>query len=124
MKRRVFRQTTRRLGASLTVRLGAPQPGAIGHYDRRAREIVISPALSHAGRIVVLVHELLHAVDEQIVASGETRHELPHEWITAAAPQLVAALSALGVRVPAWRTMRRFFEGLERATNAELRSVG
>ena len=94
MKRRVFRQTTRRLGASLTVRLGTPIPGAIGHYDRRAREIVISPALSHAGRIVVLVHELLHAVDEQIVASGETRYELPHEWITAAARRELAELRA------------------------------
>jgi len=108
-RRSVFRQTTRRLGAPLSVRLGTPDPDALGHFDPRTGEIVIDPAQSYAARLAVLVHELLHAVDEQIVASGITRERISHTWITHAAPHLLAALSALEVRIPRWRTMRRFY---------------
>ena len=107
-RRSVFRQTTRRLGAPLSVRLGTPDPGTLGHFDPRTGEIVIDPVQSHVARMTVLVHELLHAVDEQIVASGITRERINHEWITHAAPHLLAALSALEVRIPRWSTMRRF----------------
>lgn len=106
--RRPFLRRTRRLGAPLSVRLGTPDPGALGHFDPHAGEIVIDPAQSHVARMTVLVHELLHAVDEQLVASGITRERINHTWITYAAPHLLAALSALEVRIPRWRTMRRF----------------
>lgn len=82
----------------LTIRVGRPEGGCgLGHFDPAKREIVVSPNQPRAGMHVVLLHELLHAVDEAMVGAGVTRRRTSHRWIESAALNLLLALVTAGL---------------------------
>lgn len=118
----IFNQSTRRLGMRITVRTKKATDGPLGHYDPRIGEIAVRDGQPEVAKFVILIHELLHAVDIQLKASGLTKRTLPHAWITHGAPNLLAVLAALDVRIPSWRKVSAFLRGLESAPGAKGRA--
>lgn len=109
----IFNQSTTRLGGRITVRTAAKVKG-LGYLDERTGEIVISDKQPRIAKFVVLMHELLHAVDCQLVGRV-TKRRVAHDWITNAAPTLLALLSALEVEIPPWPEVRKFLNTLKPA---------
>ena len=92
----------------LTIRVG--ESAKLGHWDPQRQEIVVSPHQPEAGMHVVLLHELLHAVDDALVAAGVTARRTSHRWIESAAPNLLLALVTAGVYTGIGRDeMLRFY---------------
>jgi hypothetical protein len=84
-----------RWGDSVEIREGPTKE--LGHWDPKKGEIVIRPNQPEPGKHVVLMHELLHMVDDLLVQQGITKRRMPHDWITHAAPNLVGLLAAAGL---------------------------
>jgi hypothetical protein len=119
----MFNQSTRRLGDRMSVRTDAKARGRLGYLDERTGEIVIRADQPHVQKCIILLHELLHAVDAQLVGRV-TKRRASHDWITHAAPNLLAALSALDVQIPPWRAVRKFMLTMEAAPERRPRKKG
>lgn len=109
------------LGVSVHVRYarkGELPEGVKGSWrttGEASGEVLIRRGLPAAGRVVIVLHELMHAIDDMMVANGTTKRRIPHTWIEGGAFGLAALLVHLGaidgVTPAAWR---RFVEGLQR----------
>lgn len=73
--------------------------GALGCLDTSVRpwRLLVHPDLPAVGAHVILLHELLHAVDEALQGAGVVQAPLPEEWITNAAPILLHSLASAGL---------------------------
>lgn len=92
------------LGAPVTVRYAEPGelPGGVrGSWspssDGESGTVLLRPGMPPVGEAVILVHELLHLVDEAMVATGASPDLVPHEWVEGAAFGLASILIHLGV---------------------------
>lgn len=91
------------LGVSIAVRYasaGELPDGAKGFWrttDESAGEVVLRPGLPPVGEFIVLVHELLHAMDDILKANGSTSRRVAHAWIEGGAFGLATMLIFLGV---------------------------
>ena len=65
--------------------------------DESAGEVVLRPGLPPVGEFIVLVHELLHAMDDLLKANGTTSRRVAHAWIEGGAFGLATLLIFLGV---------------------------
>lgn len=79
----------------LTIRF-APVHKGLGYFDPAKREIVVGTEQEWVGANVILLHELLHAIDESLVSTGITKEHVDHEWIRSAAPNLLLLLVLSG----------------------------
>lgn len=99
MSRRLFNQrilASPKDGApGILIRIGHPGSG-LGHFNPQVGEIVIDADQPYAGKHIVLVHELLHVVDEMLVSCGHRKRRVSHDWISKAAPNLLACLIETG----------------------------
>ena len=120
-KKDVFNQTTKRLGGKLTVRTSNDTRGALGYFD--GESIVIKDDQSRVAKFVILIHEILHAVDRQLIVHGIRKRQVDHAWIINAAPNLLALFSALEVQFPPWHEVLKFMRQLEAPPSVEARDV-
>lgn len=82
----------------LSIRIGdTDAKGGLGYFDPAKMEIVISPNQPHVAKHVILIHELLHAVDDALVSTGLTTRRASHNWIKNAAPNLLTLLVTAGL---------------------------
>lgn len=79
-------------GASIELRLEDPGGGAVGSYDVDAGLIRISPEVPPEHRLEILLHEVLHAVEQMLVGAGELEGDVPHAFIEAAGAYLAQVL--------------------------------
>lgn len=91
------------LGVDITVRyasageLPADAKGFWRTTDKSAGEVVLRPGLPPVGEFIVLVHELLHAMDDILRANGTTSRRVAHAWVEGGAFGLATLLIFLGV---------------------------
>lgn len=92
------------LGAPVTVRYA--EPGELPDDVRgswtpdpsgESGTVLLRPGMHPVGETIILVHELLHLVDEATVATGAAPDLVPHEWVEGAAFWLASLLIHLGV---------------------------
>lgn len=107
------------LGPTIRVRYaerGELPKGAKGFWRTTGEatgEIVIRRGLPVVGRLVIVTHELLHAIDDMMAANGTTKRRIPHAWIEGGAFGLAAMLVHLGAIKGVTPAMwRRFAKGL------------
>jgi hypothetical protein len=67
----------------------------LGYWDPGV-EVVIEENQPELGKLIILVHELLHVIDDHLVAAGVTKRRTQHEFIRNAAFPLVAMLAQNG----------------------------
>jgi hypothetical protein len=105
-KDRRFCQTTP-IGVSIRE---APVDGK-GNYDERTCTVTINPDLPTVGKHIIVLHELLHAVDAQLVATGISKRRVTHQWIKDAAPNLFLLLTAAGFwNGPSLSECKKFYQ--------------
>jgi hypothetical protein len=81
----------------------------LGFFEEHTGTVVLKRGLPEVGRHLVLLHELLHAVDAALLAAGITKRRINHGWIESAAPALLAMLVCAGRwRGPAKDEVLRF----------------
>lgn len=69
----------------------------LGSWNEASGEISIRKEQSEAGKHVVLVHELLHVAETLLKSAGVIKRRANHEFITNAAPIVLAGLVDFGV---------------------------
>jgi hypothetical protein len=69
----------------------------LGFFDETTGEVRINPNQPEPMQHVILLHELLHAVDAQLVAMGITEERAPEAFIASMAPNLLYILASLGL---------------------------
>lgn len=60
-----------------------------GYYDEGKTTIVINKNQSKVGKQIVLIHEMLHAIDAQFLAIGLSKKRMSHKLIQNLAPNLL-----------------------------------
>ena len=92
------------LGAPVTVRYAEPgelPEGVRGSWtpdpSGESGTVLLRPGMHPVGEAIILVHELLHLVDEAMVATGAAPELVPHEWVEGAAFRLASLMIHLGV---------------------------
>ena len=88
--------------------------GKLGYWDSDAEEIVIESKQDEVGKWVILIHEMLHAIDEQNVANGLYPEKLSEEQVTYLSAGLFASLGVSKIigGIPEDAIMK-FFSGEE-----------
>lgn len=71
--------------------------GAHGEFDAHNLTISINPGQSIPEEWVVLVHELLHLIESNLLESGVIKRRIDHRFITHAAPVLFGVLGMSGM---------------------------
>lgn len=89
------------LAVGVTVRTEAMK--RLGWWAPDKSEIVLNPKQPHIGIDITFLHELLHCVDDQMVAAGIVKRRVPHAWIESAAMNLLWLL----VEADLWRGITR-----------------
>jgi hypothetical protein len=79
-------------GGALQVRVEPLGAGNLGYFDEARSEIWIGSEQPEAGQHVVLLRELIRAVDWMLVCEGLRLRRTEHSWIEHAAPNLLAVL--------------------------------
>ncbi len=87
---------SQKLPIGISIREYKLPKGAKGTYDERTCTVTVSPDQPEVGKHITVLHELLHAVDAQLVAVGCTKRRVGEQWIEAAAPNLLIALATAG----------------------------
>jgi hypothetical protein len=91
-------ETLDRFGDPVTVKFVDGIEGHnLGAWDERTGTIYIDKNQPKAGQCVVLVHELLHMSETMLRQVGIVKNEIDHEYITNAAPLILAALVDMGL---------------------------
>ncbi len=96
---RRFNQKILTMGAPLsieTAHLARPRDDEHLHGYFVGGKIVIGDHVPEPLKHTVFMHELLHAVDEQVQGVGVTRRAISHDWIINASPLIVAFLIEAG----------------------------
>lgn len=94
--------------------LGGPR----GVWDAKDGTITIAPDAPEIAKWDVLLHEMLHAVDDATTAPNGRARRVPHWWIEQAAPMLFELMACSGMlridpdEAAAWmRTVRQSPQG-------------
>ena len=84
---------------------------ALGYYDQIEEQIAIEIEQEELGKWIVLIHEVLHALDAQNVANGLYKRKLTEDQVTYLASGLFASF-ALSGGLPKFnkRTIINFFK--------------
>ena len=87
------------------------QGKALGYYDPKGERIALEEGQPELGKWIVLIHEVLHALDSQNVANGLYKRKLTEEQVTYLASGLFASF-ALSGGLPKFnkRTIINFFK--------------
>lgn len=93
---RRFFQTVKGLGAPIKITVEPMRPDAREHGYYVAGRIAIGEHVPDALKPSILVHELLHMVDEQMQGLKITKRPIPHAWIINASPLILAFLVQAG----------------------------
>lgn len=100
MKRGVRRALPRRVcvapGAFFAVREEVLE-GKLGYCDPKKMEIVVDSRLPWPGKNSILLHELLHVVEEKLLAAGVISRRPSHDYVTHASGVLFAILATSGL---------------------------
>lgn len=92
----VYNQKVSGLGAPISISIEKLNPDASEHGYFLGGRIVIGDHVPQALRPVILVHEMLHMVDQQIVGMGIQKRQIPHDWIINVSPLIAAFLIQAG----------------------------
>lgn len=100
-KKDPFNQVITSLGGSLTIQVGDISKGdafaPLGQYDVEKDVITLSKTTHKTGRHIILIHELLHAMEVRLKAAGYIKRLNNHTFITAASAGLLHVLVELGL---------------------------
>lgn len=109
MKRSKDKRFNQKSRVGVIIREGEVE--GLGCYDEKTCTVTIKPGLPQVGKHIIVLHELLHAVDAQMLATGLTKRRIPHEWIKNAAPTLLTLLISTGFwDGPSLSECKRFFD--------------
>lgn len=89
--------TTDALGDLITIRRGPTTNGALGQWDETTGTITLAPDQHPVGELIILVHEMLHAVETMLLQNGAIAARVDHEFIGAGAFGLATLLIHSGV---------------------------
>lgn len=95
-KRDIFNQTITRLGDPIVIREEKTGP-ELGCCSERDMTITIDPNQPKAGKFVVLIHELMHLTDSQLIRTGIRKRRVEHDWIGQASGNLLILMVAAGL---------------------------
>lgn len=85
-----------------------------GYFDPATGTIAIEKDQPEEGKVVILIHELLHTVAEMLRQQGTIKRQPQHAFITGAAPMLAYLLASCGViNGVTGHDVRRFMERLD-----------
>ena len=83
-------------GEEIPLRMADLKGKGLGYWSLTKKEIVIEDNQPDAGKLVILVHEMLHLIDDQLVAAGALKRRTQHGFIHNSALPLVGLLSLNG----------------------------
>ncbi len=69
----------------------------LGYWDSRVPEIVIHSEQSHGQKHIVIIHEILHLIEDFLIGNKIRKKRLGEETITQMAPLLLAHLVGAGL---------------------------
>lgn len=69
----------------------------LGRYNESTCAIEVNPHQPVVGQTITLMHEMLHAVDSQMMACKITKRRADHRWIESAAMNLTMLLAYSGL---------------------------
>lgn len=87
---------TRRFGAPIRLRL-VDELDSFGAWDETTGEILIKRDQPKVGKYIVLLHELLHMSETLLKQGGIIKRRISHDFITHAAPLMLAFLVDGGI---------------------------
>lgn len=97
--------TFKSLGAAITIREEDLTEG-LGCWDERTGTITLRSGLDPMGKLVILVHEAMHAVESMLIQNGAIKRRVDHDFIEGAAfglaTILVYAGAVQGVGIVEW----------------------
>lgn len=70
--------------------------GPLGYFDGKAEEIAIEKDQPEIGKWIILIHELIHAIDEQYVSRGLYKQRLTEKQVESISAGLFACLTLSG----------------------------
>jgi hypothetical protein len=89
------------------------EPGSLGFYwtgdDDSGDYIALSADQPHEGQVSILIHELMHVAEQQLIACGLLDGDIPHEFITYGAGSLFAMLATSGMLAGVYPDVARRF---------------
>lgn len=70
---------------------------ALGYMDRESGEIAIKENQPEIGKHIILIHEIVHHIAEQLIHAGAIKRQPDEAFITGAAPMLLNMLLGSGL---------------------------
>lgn len=85
------------LGIVISVKLETPPTKTLGSADTRTGEICIEPNQPALGKVVVLVHEMMHIAEGSMLQGGFIKENINHDFIGGASLGIGIALARCGL---------------------------
>lgn len=88
--------TTTILGDEITITEGKLN-GKLGQWDEATSTITLDSDLPAYGKIVILIHEIMHVIESMLLDNKIIQERIDHEYINGGAFGICALLTSAGV---------------------------